>query len=96
MPSHPRIRALNTVAVIGNYLPRKCGIATFTTDLCNALDEELGETGRVLALAMNDVPQGYRYPERVRFELQASVPSDYHLAADFLNINQIDVRGGAI
>ncbi|NOZ19956.1 MAG: glycosyltransferase [Planctomycetes bacterium] len=89
--THPKIRSLNTVAVIGNSLPRKCGIATFTSDLCDALEAETGETGRVLQLAMNDVPEGYRYPDRVRFELQANVPSDYHMAADFLNINQIDI-----
>jgi hypothetical protein len=37
------------IAVIGNYLPRQCGIATFTTDLCAAISAEYG-TARLLAL----------------------------------------------
>lgn len=79
------------LALIGNYLPRKCGIATFTTDLSNALDKELGDYGDVLALAMNDCPEGYRYPDRVRFEIRENVQNDYLIAADFLNISKVDV-----
>ncbi|MHC4441056.1 MAG: glycosyltransferase family 4 protein [Planctomycetota bacterium] len=75
---------LKKVAVIGNYLPRRCGIATFTTDLCQALDQEIGSKGEVFALAMDDTPQGYRYPQRVRFQLRANFQTDYRLAADFI------------
>jgi glycosyltransferase involved in cell wall biosynthesis len=82
---------LNTVAVIGNYLPRHCGIATFTTDLCEALAGNLGKSGRVLALAMDDIDGGYDYPERVKFQISANVQSDYLRAAEFLNVNQFDV-----
>ena len=32
---------LNTIIVIGNYLPRRCGIATYTTDICEALATKL-------------------------------------------------------
>ena len=43
-----------SIAVIGNHLPRLCGIATFTTDLCNALATELPNPENVIALAMDD------------------------------------------
>ena len=56
------------IAIIGNYLPRQCGIATFTTDLCNAVSTEFG-TERLFALPVNDPESEYDYPERVRFEL---------------------------
>ncbi len=79
-----------TLALIGNYLPRHCGIATFTTDLSNALAKALGTQGDVLALAINDLPEGYRYPERVCFELRENVQNDYLIAADFLNISQVN------
>lgn len=79
-----------SVAVIGNHLPRQCGIATFTTDLLNALCAEVPDI-RWWALVMNDIPEGYPYPSRVRFELDYKSASDYRLAADFLNMNQIDV-----
>ncbi len=56
------------IAVIGNYLPRQCGIATFTTDLCSAISAEYG-TARLLALPVNDTEEGYDYPARVRWSL---------------------------
>ena len=66
--AHPRPVLPSRVAVIGNYLPRKCGIATFTTDLCDALHAEF-QTVELLALPVNDIEEGYSYPARVRFEL---------------------------
>jgi glycosyltransferase involved in cell wall biosynthesis len=79
------------LALIGNYLPRQCGIAAFTADLSDALVKALGPQVDVLALAINDLPEGYRYPERVCFELRENVQNDYLMAADFLNINQVEV-----
>lgn len=78
------------IVVIGNHLPRQCGIATFTTDLCEAIDQAFPD--RVCtALPVNDVPDGYSYPARVRFELRQDDLASYAAAADFLNINNIDV-----
>lgn len=78
------------VAFIGNYLPRKCGIATFTTDLADALSKEYPDL-ETMALAMNDTKEGYDYPERVRFQLDQSDLHSYQSAADFLNLNRIDI-----
>jgi hypothetical protein len=82
--------SLERVAVVGNYLPRKCGIATFTTDLCEALAQVSPDT-TCLALPVNDTDAGYAYPPRVRFELAQNDLSAYKTAADFLNINNIDL-----
>jgi glycosyltransferase involved in cell wall biosynthesis len=78
------------IAVIGNYLPRHCGIATFTTDLCTAISAEYG-TARLLALPVNDTEQGYDYPSRVRWSLAQDEVRSYEEAADFLNFNNIDM-----
>ena len=78
------------IAVIGNYLPRQCGIATFTTDLCAAISAEYG-TARLLALPVNDTEQGYDYPERVRWSLAQDDVKSYQDAAEFLNFNNIDM-----
>ncbi len=78
------------IAVIGNYLPRHCGIATFTTDLCSAISEEYG-TARLLALPVNDTQQGYDYPARVRWSLAQDDVQSYQEAAEFLNFNNIDM-----
>src|SRR6266700_6623544 len=78
------------IAVIGNYLPRHCGIATFTTDLCSAISAEYG-TARLLALPVNDTEQGYDYPARVRWSLAQDDATSYQEAAQFLNFNNIDM-----
>ncbi|MFZ0200322.1 MAG: glycosyltransferase family 4 protein [Candidatus Sulfotelmatobacter sp.] len=78
------------IAVIGNYLPRHCGIATFTTDLCSAIAAECG-TARLLALPVNDTEEGYDYPSRVRWSLAQDDVKSYQEAAEFLNFNNIDM-----
>jgi glycosyltransferase involved in cell wall biosynthesis len=78
------------VAVIGNYLPRQCGIATFTTDLCDALAADHTPAG-LFALAVNDGDAEYRYPGRVRFELQENDLATYRAAAEFLNFQNVDL-----
>jgi glycosyltransferase involved in cell wall biosynthesis len=86
----PRPMLPSRVAFVGNYLPRKCGIATFTTDLCDAIHAEYSATD-LLALPMNDTEEGYSYPERVRFELSENNLTSYMQAADFLNFSNIDL-----
>ncbi len=81
---------LNRIAFIGNYLPRLCGIATFTTDLCEAIAAQYRQT-TCIALPVNDVEAGYAYPPRVRFELAQKDIDSYRRAADFLNINNVDL-----
>src|ERR1700730_16646979 len=88
VPARPALP--NRIAVVGNYLPRRCGIATFTKDLCDALHAEYGAT-ELLALPVNDTEEGYNYPVRVRFELSENNLASYRQAADFLNFSNIDL-----
>ncbi len=81
---------LKKVFFIGSYVPRRCGIATFTSDLLEALSAEAQNT-EFWAIAVNDVQSGYDYPYRVRFEIDQNRLSDYKLASEFLNMNQIDI-----
>ncbi|EDN71268.1 Mannosyltransferase [Beggiatoa sp. PS] len=81
---------INSVAVIGNYLPRQCGIATFTTDLISALTNEAPEINS-WSVVMNDQPEGYLYPDKVRFEINQNILSEYSVAAQFMNISQADI-----
>src|SRR5271165_1195081 len=89
-PIHPRPMLPSRVAIIGNYLPRQCGIATFTTDLCDAIHAEY-EATELLALPVNDTPEGYSYPPRIRFELSQDELASYRQAAEFLNFSNIDL-----
>jgi len=81
---------LKRIAFIGNYLPRQCGIATFTTDLCEAIARQYSST-TCIAIPVNDVAAGYDYSNRVRFELTEKDIDSYLRASDFLNINNVDI-----
>jgi glycosyltransferase involved in cell wall biosynthesis len=78
------------IAFVGNYLPRECGIATFTTDLCTALGGEYGHE-RLFAIPVNDPESSYQYPEQVRLELEQEDLRSYERAAEFLNFNGNDL-----
>lgn len=88
--NHPQTSPLRQIAVIGTYLPRRCGIATFTVDVCEALAQRLPDTN-VFAIAINDGDENYAYPERVRFEIAEQDIASYRRAADFLNTNGVDM-----
>ena len=78
------------IAFLGAYLPRLCGIATFTHDLSEAV-AVAAPASQCFAGAMNDRIEGYDYPPRVRFELDQKDLDSYRRAADFLNFNNADV-----
>lgn len=85
------LRRSRGIAFVGNYLPRMCGIATFTYDLAEAVARQAGKDQPVIAMAMNDTAEGYAYPDRVKFEVRQDSPVDFSRAADFLNFSRIDV-----
>jgi glycosyltransferase involved in cell wall biosynthesis len=85
---HPT--AIRKVAFLGDYLPRKCGIATFTTDLRCAVATEHPAI-QCLVVPVNDVPAGYDYPAEVRFEIAEQDLTSYLRASDFLNITDVDL-----
>ncbi len=78
------------IAFVGGYDPRRCGIATFTTDLCEAVAVATPDS-ECFAVAVNDRPEGYKYPPRVRTELLEKDLDSYRRAADFLNFNNVAV-----
>src|SRR5688500_15802183 len=85
-PAHmPKQSNTRKIAFVGDYLPRKCGIATFTTDLRCAVAAG-APTIQCPVVPVNDLAEGYDYPPEVRFEiLEQDLPS-YLRAADFVNI----------
>ena len=87
MKSNSKVRK---IAFVGDHLPRKCGIATFTSDLLAAVASAHPQN-QCLAVSVNDIPGGYEYPEVVRFEIEEQDLSSYMRAADFLNISNVDI-----
>ena len=76
------------IVVIGNYLPRQCGIATFTTDLSIALSQELNTEEQLINVAMDNAHAQYDYPSQVKFRVRENIQSDYFWVADYLNSHQ--------
>ncbi len=89
-PKHCSLPLPTRIAFVGNYLPRQCGIATFTTDLCTALATEYG-ADRLFAIPVNDPESRYEYPKQVRLELEQEDLASYERAAEFLNFNDNDL-----
>jgi glycosyltransferase involved in cell wall biosynthesis len=81
---------IRNVAFLGNYPPRKCGIATFTSDLLEAVAERHPQS-RCFAVPVNDIEGGYRYSDVVRFEIEEQDLASYRPAAEFLNTSDVDV-----
>jgi glycosyltransferase involved in cell wall biosynthesis len=81
---------LQRIAFIGNHLPRRCGIATFTHDLHQAISIASPDldTGVVV---MTDPGHTYDYPAEVRLQIHDDAIDEYIEAAEFLNDGQFDV-----
>lgn len=87
MPYRPDIRK---IAFVGDYLPRKCGIATFTSDVRQAVADQYGNT-ECTVVPVDDIEGGYDYPSEVRFQIPEQELDGYRRAADFLNFSNIDI-----
>ena len=78
------------IAFLGGFLPRLCGIATFTHDLCEAV-AGAAPGSHCYAGAVNDRLDAYEYLPRVRLELDEKDLDSYRRAADFLNFDNAGV-----
>jgi hypothetical protein len=81
---------IKQIAFLGDHLPRQCGMATFTSGICEAIATQFLQCECVVG-AVNDRPEGYDYPPRIRFEIDEKELDSYRRAADFLNVNSVDM-----
>ena len=81
---------LNRIAWVGDYVPRRCGIATFTRDLRCAVASHLPDAACPV-VAVNDGPVTPSSPAEVAFEFADDDPAAYQRAADYLNLLEPDV-----
>jgi glycosyltransferase involved in cell wall biosynthesis len=78
------------VLFIGTYVPKECGIATFTSDLLNSVSGEYNDV-HCEVIALNDPSETYDYPEEVVFQIQRDRIEDYYRAADYINQSDVDI-----
>lgn len=83
----PEIRK---IAFVGNYLPRKCGIATFTYDMHASISECIPDAD-CFVVAVNDQSEGYAYASQVRIEIAEAELESYRRAAECLNSSNVDI-----
>ena len=77
------------IACVSTFPPRRCGLGTFSSDLCQAVSAELASPESCQVVAINDIPEGYGYDGRVCFDILDEDISEYRRAADFLNIRGV-------
>ena len=82
MPEVSRSSAPVRIALLGTYPPRRCGIATFTHDLGQAL-VVAGSSLRVIAVT--DASASVELEEPVRYEIRRGARQDYARAAEQIN-----------
>jgi glycosyltransferase involved in cell wall biosynthesis len=78
------------VAFISSFPPRKCGIATFTSDLINSATSATKGQFQPLVVAMRS-DNALKYKDPVKFEIRQNVKNDYICAADYINFSHVDV-----
>ena len=78
------------VLFIGTYVPKECGIATFTSDLLNSVSGGDNDV-HCEVIALNDPSETYNYPEEVVFQIQRDRIEDYYRAADYINQSDADI-----
>jgi glycosyltransferase involved in cell wall biosynthesis len=78
------------IAYVASYLPRECGIATFTHSVLHSV-ERLGESTASLVVAVNQPGDQLEFPAQVVAQIQRDDPDSYAEAARFLNAADVDV-----
>jgi glycosyltransferase involved in cell wall biosynthesis len=90
-----------SISFVSSYVPRQCGIAVFTNDLVTAINEipnsifndnhNINGGYSINVTALNDIPEGYKYPSEVKFEIKDKSVNDFKEAAYYLNLSNSDV-----
>jgi len=79
------------IAILGNYLPRRCGIATFTSNLAKSIIASNEKDIEVFVVAMENGFKEHKYPEIVKQTISQQVQSEYVAAAKKINESGADI-----
>ena len=82
------------IVCIGNYVPRQCGISTFTRDLTESIIQnniEKNIKAEAFVVAMNDQNKTYEYPDIVKYTIRQEYQKDYLEAVKFINYSNAEI-----
>jgi glycosyltransferase involved in cell wall biosynthesis len=86
------MRKTLNISFVSSYLPRQCGIATFTNDLVTSIKKlSTNNEYSLNVTALNDIPESYKYPAEVKFEIKDKNDNDFIEAAYYLNLSDSDI-----
>ncbi len=81
------------IANISTFLPRECGIATFSNNLLNAITSNTSETVKISSyvVALDKESDNFKYPRIVKYKIRQNHMMDYINAAKFINFSKASV-----
>ena len=77
------------IGYLSTFPPRECGIANFTKDLIDAIDELDGPKPSIIAI--NEKGAIYNYDRRVKWDIDRDNAEDYVQAAKYVNSSNIQL-----
>lgn len=75
------------VLFITSYPPRECGIATYSIDLINALNDKFSSSFNISICALESDEKSFDYPPEVKYILKTSLPDSYKEIAEKINLD---------
>ena len=80
-----KIKLEPEILIITSYPERECGIATYSSDLLNAITKVYGNTFSVKICALESTKNDYQYTEAVKYVLQTTEIEQYDVLAKKIN-----------
>jgi glycosyltransferase involved in cell wall biosynthesis len=87
LPSLPK-KELPEILFITSYPPRECGIATYTQDLKNAIEEKFGQSFSLKIGALTTVESDLQYPDEVKYCIQTNEINHFLQLANTINTDK--------
>lgn len=79
------------IAFISSYVPRRCGIATYTKDLANGINSLNPECLAEIIALDDGISEGLEYPWEVSRRIRQNEWADYEKVIEYINTSVIDV-----
>lgn len=81
-------KELPEILFITSYPPRECGIATYSQDLKNAIQEKFGSTFSLKVCALESLQLNYNYPDEVKYKIDTQLEANFSDLATKINLDK--------
>jgi len=77
----------NEILILTSFPPRKCGIATYSQDLINAIKDKFEDALSIKVCALKKQNNNLEYPHEVKYFLNTWDKEDYKVLANKINLD---------